>query len=141
MKFLRELTAPQPIQKPQPMPMTPSASGGVPSAQAVSTPGDARLAVAATAKPSTSTAKPAPNAPATAVPAAQPQAQGSAQATADQVVPGQNAPVVPPGTAVPAQGQMAKNAMNPQAMANTPQAQQLLGRLQELAGLIKRPGA
>lgn len=121
MKFIRELTAPQPIQKPGQPPMTPSAAGGVPSAQAVSTPGDARVAVDATAKPNTSTAKPAPNAPATAAPAAQPQATTSAQATTDKVVP----------------GQAAVNAANVASAVNNPQAQALLGRLQELAGMIK----
>lgn len=121
MKFIRELTAPQPQGKPEQPPMTPAAAGGVPSAQAVSTPGDARVAVAATAKPSTSTAKPAPTAPATAAPAAQPQTTTSAQATNTPVVPGK-----PAGPATATQ------------MANSPQAQALLGRLQELAGVIQQ---
>lgn len=121
MKFIRELTAPQPVQKPEQPGMTPAAAGGVPAAQTVSTTGDARIAVDATTKPNTSTAKPAPTAPATAAPTAQPQATTSAQAT--------NTPVVPGKPAAPATATQ---------MANSPQAQALLGRLQELAGVIQQ---
>jgi hypothetical protein len=122
MKFIKELTAPQPIAKPEQPGMTPAAAGGVPNAQAVSTSGDARAAVNATAKPSTSTAKPAPTAPATAAPATQPQTTTSAQATNKPIVPGQPATVVPANTS---------------QVANNPQAQALMGRLQELAGIIQ----
>ena len=123
MKFIRELIAPPAAGKPQQPAMTPSAAGGVPSAQTVSTPGDARVAVDATAKPSSSTAKPAPTAPATAAPVAQPQTTTSAQAA--------NTPVVPGKTAAPA------TPVTATQVANNPQAQALLGRLQELAGVIQ----
>lgn len=123
---LLELMAPSPTAKPAQLPMTPGAAGGArTSVNAVSTPGDATTAATATPMPAANTAKPQATAPATAVPGQQTAQALPADARDTQSV---------PGKVVPGQQQVVQQ--NQQETNSTPQ-QQVLERIQELAGLVK----
>ena len=130
---LLELMAPGPMQKPAQMPMTPAAAGGArTSVNAVSTAGDATSAATAQPMPAANTAKPQPTAPPTALPGqqtaqTQPADARDTQSTPGKVVPGQE-------KVVPGQQQVVQQ--NQQETNGTPQ-QQVLERIQQLAGLIK----
>ena len=123
---LLELMAPSPTAKPAQLPMTPGAAGGArTSVNAVSTAGDATTAATATPMPAANTAKPQATAPATAVPGQQTAQALPADARDTQSV---------PGKVVPGQQQVVQQ--NQQETNSTPQ-QQVLERIQELAGLVK----
>jgi len=123
---LLELMAPSPTAKPAQMPMTPNAAGGArTSVNAVSTAGDATTAATATPMPAANTAKPQATAPATAVPGQQTAQTLPADARDTQSVPGK---IVP--------GQEKVVQQNQQETNGTPQ-QQVLERIQQLAGLVK----
>jgi hypothetical protein len=123
---LLELMAPSPTAKPAQLPMTPNAAGGArTSVNAVSTAGDATTAATATPMPAANTAKPQATAPATAVPGQQTAQTLPADARDTQSVPGK---IVP--------GQEKVVQQNQQETNGTPQ-QQVLERIQQLAGLVK----
>jgi len=123
---LLELMAPSPTAKPAQMPMTPTAAGAARnSVNAVSTAGDATSASTAQPMPANNTAKPQPTAPTTAIPGqqtaqTQPADAKDTQSTPAKVVPGQQ-----------------KVVQQNQQETNGTQQQQVLERIQELAGLIK----
>ena len=123
---LLELMAPSPTAKPAQMPMTPTAAGAArTSVNAVSTAGDATSASTAQPMPAANTAKPQPTAPATAIPGQQTAQTQPAEAKDTQSAPGK---VVPGQEKVVQQNQQETNGT---------QQQQVLERIQELAGLIK----
>ena len=137
---LLELMAPSPTAKPAQMPMTPNAAGGArTSVNAVSTTGDATTAATATPMPAANTAKPQPTAPTTAVPGQQtaqtlPADARDTQSAPGKVVPGQEKVVPGQEKVVPGQQQVVQQN---QQETNGTQQQQVLERIQQLAGLVK----
>jgi hypothetical protein len=130
---LLELMAPSPTAKPAQLPMTPNAAGGArTSVNAVSTAGDATTAATATPMPAANTAKPQATAPTTAVPGQQTAQALPADARDTQSVPGK----VIPGQQKVVPGQQQVVQQNQQETNGTPQ-QQVLERIQQLAGLVK----